>query len=67
MHGLLFFLPCAVVDGLSPVFPGAVTLLLVAACKAADHEGVMCALPKVAQKCPIWTEMGYKHQVSCRT
>jgi len=21
-----------------------------------------CALPKVAQKCPIWTEHGYKHQ-----
>mmetsp|Transcript_99496 Transcript_99496/g.160424 ORF Transcript_99496/g.160424 Transcript_99496/m.160424 type:complete len:681 (+) Transcript_99496:56-2098(+) len=34
------------------------SLLLV----AAQHAPVMCALPKAAQKCPIWTEHGYKHQ-----
>ena len=39
-------------------------LLLVAAqSRAEDHHDVMCALPKMAQKCPIWTEHGYKHQV----
>jgi len=29
---------------------------------AAQHAPVMCSLPKAAQKCPIWTEHGYKHQ-----
>ena len=29
----------------------------------AEGDKVMCALPKVAQRCPIWTDKGYKHQV----
>ena len=44
-------------------FAAAVMLLMTHDALAADHESVMCALPKVAQKCPIWTQTGYKHQV----
>jgi len=43
----------------------AAVLLVSAQCLllvTAQHEQVRCSLPTAAQKCPIWTDHGYKHQ-----